>query len=337
VIVAGRDHAPTAHHGCAVADSPSEGARSHAPQFEHDTLFYSGEAQFIEGTAPFIEEAVAAGEPVLVAVTPIRLELLKGALGSPGESVQFVDMGMLGSNPARIIPAWRRFLQDNASDGGPVRGVGEPIWAGRSDAEMTECQRHEALLNVAFDQGQAWKLLCPYDVDVLGDDVIRAARESHPFIVQDGVRRISDVYPSAWEGWSPFDGTLPRAPEEAHELGFRWGELGDLRRSVAEAADDAMLAHERTADLVLAVNELASNSIYHGGGYGSLRTWQENNALLCEVSDRGQFADPLVGRIHPTPEQWSGRGLWLANQVCDLVQIRSGAAGSVVRLHMRLH
>ena len=30
-----------------------------------------------------------------------------------------------------------------------------------------------------------------------------------------------------------------------------------------------------------------------------------------------------------------GRGVWLANQLCDLVQIRSGAAGTVVRLHAR--
>jgi anti-sigma regulatory factor (Ser/Thr protein kinase) len=27
-----------------------------------------------------------------------------------------------------------------------------------------------------------------------------------------------------------------------------------------------------------------------------------------------------------------GRGLWLANQLCDLVQIRSGENGTVVRL-----
>jgi hypothetical protein len=36
------------------------------------------------------------------------------------------------------------------------------------------------------------------------------------------------------------------------------------------------------------------------------------------------------------PEQLHGRGLWVVNQVCDLVQIRSSNAGNVVRLHMRL-
>jgi hypothetical protein len=28
--------------------------------------------------------------------------------------------------------------------------------------------------------------------------------------------------------------------------------------------------------------------------------------------------------------------MWLANQTCDLVQVRTFAAGTVVRLHMRL-
>jgi hypothetical protein len=38
----------------------------------------------------------------------------------------------------------------------------------------------------------------------------------------------------------------------------------------------------------------------------------------------------------PADGQPYGRGLWIANQLCDLVQIRSSAAGTVVRMQMRL-
>jgi hypothetical protein len=31
-----------------------------------------------------------------------------------------------------------------------------------------------------------------------------------------------------------------------------------------------------------------------------------------------------------------GNGLWVVNQVCDLVQARTGRAGTTTRLHMRL-
>jgi anti-sigma regulatory factor (Ser/Thr protein kinase) len=87
-------------------------------------------------------------------------------------------------------------------------------------------------------------------------------------------------------------------------------------------------------DLVLAVNEVAANSIAHGGGSGTLRVWRDGGALVCEVSDRGHLDDPLADRRRPAPGQDGGRGLWLANQLCDLVQVRSFATGTTVRLHM---
>ena len=304
--------------------------------FHHETLFYSGEGGFLTGTVPFIEDALCAEEPVLIAVGKAKITLLEEALGEGAQRVTFADMRVLGSNPARIIPAWRTFLQDRAPDGRPVRGIGEPIWAGRTAAELTECQRHESLLNVAFDEGQAWQLLCPYDVDTLEDDVIEAAHRSHPVISEDGVTRSSSAYVTLGDGWRPFEGSLSAPSAPARELEFTSGELGALRRCVAVAAAACPMSGERVDDLVLAVNEVASNSIHHGGGHGMMRIWWEGDSLLCEVSDGGRISEPLVGRVHPRPDQWSGRGLWLANQLCDLVQIRSSDAGSVVRLHMRM-
>jgi anti-sigma regulatory factor (Ser/Thr protein kinase) len=91
------------------------------------------------------------------------------------------------------------------------------------------------------------------------------------------------------------------------------------------------------ADLITAASELAANSVMHGGGSGTLRLWRENGSLLAEVEDRGRIEEPLVGRLRPGLAQEGGRGLWLANQLCDLVQIRSGAAGTTVRLHAAAH
>jgi anti-sigma regulatory factor (Ser/Thr protein kinase) len=286
---------------------------------------------------PFIKEAVASEEPVLVAVANTRIELLSQALGNDAECVHFADMHVLGSNPARIIPAWRRFLADHAPDERPVRGIGEPIWAGRTDAELTECQRHESLLNVAFDGGQAWRLLCPYDLDALDEQVIDAARRSHPFVAQEGgTSDISYAYLQGHEAPGPFDGALPAPSIQPRELAFTSEELGDLRSFVSRGAADASLDTSRTEDLVLAVNELATNSLCHGGGAGTLWMWTEADTLLCEVHDRGHITEPLVGRTPPTPKQPTGRGLWLVNHLCDLVQIRSTSTGSVVRVHMRL-
>lgn len=109
-----------------------------------------------------------------------------------------------------------------------------------------------------------------------------------------------------------------------------------MRKLVAAEAAEAGLDHALRADLTVAVSELATNSVIHGGGGGTVRLWREPGMLVCEVSDAGRLEDPLLGRRRPSARRARGRGLWLVNHLCDLVQIRSSAAGTVIRLHMRL-
>lgn len=304
--------------------------------FRHETLFYAGEDGFLEGALPFINDAVTAGEPILAAVSNARIELLKEALGRDAERAHFADIRLLGRNPARIIPAWHQFLEKTAPEGRPVRGISELIWPGRSRAELTECQRDESLLNLAFDDGQAWRLLCAYDLDGLDEQVIEAAQRSHPFIARDGGSRRSNTYAHPDEAPGPFDGALPSPPPGAEELAFTGERLTVLRRCVGGWAAQALPCAERRECLVLAVNELATNSVVHGGGRGTLRMWREAETLLCEVHDSGRIEEPLIGRARPARDQQCGHGLWLVNHLCDLVQIRSTPSGTVVRIHMHL-
>ena len=87
---------------------------------------------------------------------------------------------------------------------------------------------------------------------------------------------------------------------------------------------------------MLAVDELATNTLRYARGEGTLRTWRENGSLLVEVADGGHIADPLAGRDLPSPDEIGGRGLYLVNQLCDLVQMRSSPEGSVIRVHMHV-
>lgn len=129
---------------------------------------------------------------------------------------------------------------------------------------------------------------------------------------------------------------LPSAPPGARGCRFGGEDLARVRRLTEAEAEAAGLSARRATDLVTAVNEVAANSIRHGGGEGELRSWRDAGRLLVQIGDRGQITDPLAGRIRPAVEQLGGRGLWLANQLCDLVQIRSGSDGTVVRLCMAL-
>src|SRR5664279_3844204 len=115
--------------------------------FRHEALLYSGDDGFLAGTVPFLQRAIDEEQPALVVVSAARIDLLRSAFTASSDHVLFADMAAIGRNPARIIPVWRDFLDDHASDGSADRGVGEPIWPARTPAELVECQRHEALLN----------------------------------------------------------------------------------------------------------------------------------------------------------------------------------------------
>jgi anti-sigma regulatory factor (Ser/Thr protein kinase) len=95
-------------------------------------------------------------------------------------------------------------------------------------------------------------------------------------------------------------------------------------------------AKARVAELVVATSEIATNAIVYGGGEGGALVWTEGDHLLCEIYGPGHISDPLIGRLRPLRAQIHGRGVWLANQLCDLVQIRSTEHGTTVRLHVEL-
>ena len=215
------------------------------------------------------------------------------------------------------------------------RGIGEPVWDGRSPEEIVECQHHECLLNTAFDDGPAWKLFCPYDVSALAPDVIEAARHSHRAVMADGAQTPSDTYEPDLAG-RPFTGPLNDPPAHAMVLEFALDGITLVRRFVSEVSKRAGLGPAGSADLALAATELATNSIQHGGGRGVLHAWGDSRYVHCQIADKGSILDPLVGRIRPAPGQLGGRGLWLVNQLCDLVQIRAVPEGTIVRLSQGL-
>ena len=302
--------------------------------FRHWAMLYRRERGFLDGVLPFIRDAIEAGQPTLVMVSAERIELLREALGGDPDGVQFADMGQVGANPARIIPAWRRFLDEHADAERPLRGVGEPICATSTAPELVECQRHEALLNLAFADVGDFDLLCPYDLEALDGKVIAEAERSHPLLVEGGRERASYRYRGLEAIAAPFDAPLPAAPIGASEFSFDAATLGELRELIRRFGRHAEVDGQAIENLVTCVNELATNSVRHGGGRGTAKFWQEHDVLVCEIRDQGKVSAPLAGRIEPQTRHTRGRGLWLANQLCDLIQIRSVPEGTQARAHV---
>ena len=197
--------------------------------------------EFVDRSLAFVHAGLARSEPVLVMVGARKLELLRAALASRAADVHLVDMEVVGRNPARIIPAWSRFVADNAGNGGGMRGIGEPIWAERTASELSECQLHESLINLAFAAADEFRLICPYDTAALPEDVIAEARRSHPVVSYDGRESVSHDYCGIDQVAAGFATPLAEPPAEAEELRVTLPALRVARRLVWRRAEEAGL------------------------------------------------------------------------------------------------
>lgn len=295
-------------------------------------LFYDDDQEYLDGIRRFIGPALAASEPVAAAVPPNRARLLRSRLNPAAHKVKILDMFKLGRNPARLIPEVERLLQ--RSNGARLHYIGEPMWPGRSDEEIRETTRHEALINLAWP-GAPIRVLCPYDTSALSPGVLAGAERTHPYVIRGGRTARSDAYRGPTiPHWC--DEPLPAPPPDASSITVRTDGLSEVRELVAEVGQRAGLGQVRIADLLLVASELGANAIRHGEGVGTLYVWSDDNEVTCQVEDRGQIADPLAGRRLPAPLPSGGLGLWTVNQLCDLVEARTGENGTTVRAHIAL-
>jgi len=309
----------------------AQGGESARGGLRHLAFFYRDQGEYRARIMDFARAGLAQGEPSLIALPGDEARLLVDELNGTPRHVQSADMSDIGGNPARIIPSLRAFIDEHP--GRRLRFVGEPIWPGRSPAEICEATRHEALLNLAFPHARI-TILCPYDAARLTPSAIAGARQTHLELLGDGQPAATAGNGAHWQVPPECDRPLPPPPASAEVLRYST-DLGPVRRLVESNAGRTRLAEERAADLVLAASEVAANTLSHARSDGLLHVWHDDQEVLCQLHDQGWITDPLAGRVRHGPES-RGHGLFLVNQVCDLVELRTGREGTTVRLHMRL-
>jgi anti-sigma regulatory factor (Ser/Thr protein kinase) len=301
--------------------------------FRHEAVFYEGSRGFTDWVVPFISTQLASGAIVLVMADAARTAMVREQLGYGTRWLRFEDAEALGTNPARLMPRWTDFAAEALGNGRRLVGIGALRYA-RTPAERAEAQLHEALLNVAFAQGAPWRLVCPYDVAADPDD-LEEARRTHPSIVEGERVLPSGMYLGLGAAALTLIEPLSKPPAGAAELPFGQEELAGVRDFLRGHLGESALPSVRVNDLLLAAHEAATNCVRHGGGSGRVHLWREDATVVCDVVGNGRITDPLAGRRRPDPRHGGGLGLWIVNQVCDLVQIRSGDEGTTVRMFMQ--
>jgi serine/threonine-protein kinase RsbW len=115
---------------------------------------------------------------------------------------------------------------------------------------------------------------------------------------------------------------------------FTRGDLHRVRRLVECTGRSVGLSPIRTDDLVLAVSEIATNAIRHGGGSGTLTMVSRSDGVSVEVCDSGPGLTARAPGELPTATSIGGRGLWIVRRLCHRLSIASSERGVAVRFFM---
>jgi anti-sigma regulatory factor (Ser/Thr protein kinase) len=295
---------------------------------EHVALLYASPQELVTAFTEFLEVGLADGAAMIVVATSQVVESLRGRHVEK-TGADLADLSRIGTDPGRVLSTLRMFAHRHK--GRPVRFLQELAWPGRHPDELTEAINYEVVVRDAFTTPAS--MLCAYHEQV-DAEVVAAAKHTHPKIWCDGRADLSS--PETGSVPIPAERELSVPPSGAARLTFRDDQAG-VRRFAATAGQRAGLSSRRVADLVIAVGELAANTLIHTTGKGVFTAWVADGTLICQVSDLGQITDPLAGTFRPDPRAaGTKRGLWLVHQVADLVQVRTGPAGTTTRLQMRL-
>lgn len=301
-------------------------------QLEHDAFLYGSDEQLVTAMVPFLQEGLTRGDAAAAVTTPGNLALLRDRLGADAH-VSYVEAADWYVRPAAAIAQFDAAIRELIDGGAPhLRVVGE-LPFGSTLGEHASWNRYEAIVNEAFKRAPLW-VVCLYDTRALPEQLIEAARRTHPTLFEARRRRQSADYvePAVLLGQIP-EPAIPVAGPPRLQLRID-GDPRGWRHSLAGAVEAEALPRGRAEEFLIAVGEVVANALGHGHGLAELTLWSTNDGVVCAVHDDGPGVDdPFAGYLPPgNDDAAQGMGLWVARQLSDSLAIQSGADGTTVRL-----
>lgn len=301
-------------------------------QLEHPALLYSNTEDFLDSMVPYVRDGLEQDEVVFVAARGDNLAALRAEIGERGGRAGWADTEEWHPHSATRLRAFFEFVTDELAAGATsIRLAGEPVWPAEPPELVREWQRYESALNHVLARFPV-TLVCLYDAARLDPTILSTARVTHPTLRQGAPDQPSEEFERPEEFLARWNSELPPPPPWADQLP-PFVDLASARHFVYEQAIRHGVGPVPASDLCFAANEAITNALVHGGGVTGLWVWDQDGRFVCQVEDRGPaISDPLAGYRPPSAEASSGRGLWLARQLVDLLQIVPGHPGTTVRL-----
>jgi len=303
-------------------------------RLQHAVGFYRSDTDLLAQLVPLVTAGLERGQPVAVALRPGTEEALYDVLGSPAGLILLTQPDGRDSSSGQTVAARRaRELRElsTATGGGPVTVLSEHTSRldGLDGGFWTEL---DAAVNIALAELPI-TLTCLFPELPLHPEILDGARRNHPLLLVGGELRHNPEHRcprDVLREWPTPTPVLLGPPDR--RLSFGAWQLYEVRAAVEQAVLTAGYERPRAEDIVLAVNEVATNAVEHGATAAELCLWTGSDGFVCEVHDGGTLGDPLPGLRAPHPSEPRGRGVWIARQLCDSLHVWADRSGTHVRM-----
>lgn len=303
----------------------------------HAAAVYESEQSLRAKGAPFLRAGLDRGDVILAMVPPSVEEVLRSALGSGGDRVQWQKPGLSHRRLGEVFEEFRGFLAARHAAGESARLLTENDLDGGPD-RLAAYLRFEAVSTEVFrPYGQPW--VCLYDRRRHPDEMLAHVGEVHPEVMADGgwpLRSTSYIDPPVY--LASHAGPLAPVPEPV-ELDIELTsaeELSALRHRLRTCAASEYMGPNDVDLMLVAVGEVVANALQHGRPPCRIRVWQSGWVVYVRVDDHGHgLGLATAGYRRPATPSTGGVGLWMARQLTDVVHTQASAAGTTVELQFR--
>lgn len=318
----------------AVAEPAGQPAHNPAGLL-HAALPHRSTEELVDSLLALAHEALRMNDPLFVSLPEPSTLALKAALGRDADRVRWSDSTRWHPHPVRRLRAILELVEGAERHGvGRVRLVGEAPLAATVPAMVTEWERTDALLNDALG-GHPVTVVCSYDESSLPADVVGRAACSHPFVGLEPSRP-SSLYLEPEEYLALVRAPASPVPSGSQVLSGTVGP-GEARAFVRDTLGTSgalpSVPESVVEDMASAVTEAVVNAWQVGASEVTVACWRTAGEIGAQVDDDGPgLTDPMAGYRRPSPVTERGRGLWLARQLVDVLDIADAGPGASVRV-----
>lgn len=302
-------------------------------QFAHVAALYAGDEQLRDLLLPYLDEGLRRRENILAVISDDARRVLRDALGDAADQVRWGSRGVSYDRLGQMFEGFAGYLAQQYRAGVPTRVIGE-FDSDNSPDRVSQYLRYESMANEVYAP-YGYPVVFLWDQRRYPTDVLAHVRAVHPQLLDASGPIPNAEYRLPIDYLTQDQNSPAAAPVDLDLVAHLRSadDLGLLRRRLRSWGATRGLGVQDTDDIVIAVDEIATNALEHGQPPACVRGWTTPAALLVQVDDQGRNSIPATTGYHRrSTDAQRGRGIWIAHHLADVLTTHTGPTGTTVAM-----